>query len=199
MNRTRGAREATALALVMAALGACASAAAAGERADMAVRFAERAPGVPTALTIHLRYKPAGDPEGKPSPIRHVILDAPAGTRLGNGHPACAASDDELQLRGRDACPPESQLGTGRATVITGVTPIDPLGVAITLYATPEGFLELAQAEGTNATVAIERLTVRGTRAEARRSRSFRARVDASAARVLALQARLRTPSSPTP
>jgi hypothetical protein len=145
-------------------LGAAAPAQA-GERADFETRFAEQATGAVTALTLHVRYKAAGgDPEAKPSPIRKVVLDAPAGTSFGNGHPVCAASDEELRALGRFACAAETQIGTGTVTAITGVTPIDPFVGDLTLYAMPDGFFELAQAKDTNATVAVERLTVAGTR-----------------------------------
>ena len=59
--------------------------AGAGERADFAVRFAERAPGASTAMTLHVRYKAAGDPEAKPSPVRRVVIELPAGTGLADG------------------------------------------------------------------------------------------------------------------
>jgi hypothetical protein len=129
------------------------------------MRFAEQATGTATALTLHVRYKAAGgDPDAKPSPIREVVLDLPAGTRVGNGHAVCEASDEDFRLRGRDACAQTTTIGAGRGSVITGFTPFDPLSVDLTLFATPEGFVELAQGEGTNATLAIERLTVEGTR-----------------------------------
>jgi hypothetical protein len=165
MRGTRGRRQATAIALV--ALGAAAPAQA-GERVDFDMRFAEQATGAVTAMELHLRYKAAGgDPEAKPSPIRHLVLETPAGTRYGNGHPACPASDDEFRLLGRDACEEDTVIGAGNASVITGVPPLDPFPVDLTLYATPEGFVELAQAPGTNATLAIERVRVTGSRLEA--------------------------------
>src|SRR4051794_39115063 len=40
--------------------------ASAGDRADWAVAFAERAPSTATAMTLHIRYKAPGDPEAKP-------------------------------------------------------------------------------------------------------------------------------------
>ena len=134
----------------------------AGERADMEVRFAERAPSAPTALTLHLRYKAAGDPEAKPSPIRLVALRLPEGTGLPLAtYPSCDATDDQLETMGTAACPPESRIGEGSLSVITGFgAPVDPLVTDVSLFSMRTGILELVSERATGATLAVERLTL---------------------------------------
>src|SRR4051812_31686059 len=53
-----------------------------GKRADFSLGFSTHSRGARTALMLHAVYKPAGDPSSKPSPIRKVVVRAPAGTRF---------------------------------------------------------------------------------------------------------------------
>lgn len=138
---------------------AAAPLASAGTRADFAWRFAAT-PGAPTSLQMHIRYKGAGGEDAKPSPIRRVSLRAPAGTRIAFAtHPACEASDSELQLLGEAACPPDSRIGSGTITAVTGFgAPIDPLGTEASLFNLRDGILELVKVPATGAVIVIERL-----------------------------------------
>src|SRR5687768_9924975 len=47
---------------------------------DIGLEFASREPATNTAMTLHIRYTKPGDPNAKPSPIRRIQIDAPAGT-----------------------------------------------------------------------------------------------------------------------
>jgi hypothetical protein len=142
--------------------------AGAGERADFAIGFAQRAAATPTAMTMHIRYKAPGDPEGKPSPIRGVVVDLPPGTRFVTEAAApCTASDVELQARGRAACPAASRLGAGSLTAITGLAALDPFPTDVTLFRSPEGIIELVSRRGGDQTLVAERLTLQGTRLSA--------------------------------
>src|SRR3954447_6602033 len=152
--------------MAVAAALAVPAGAGAGERADFAVGFAERAPGAATAMTLHLRYKAAGDPEAKPSPVRHVVIDLPAGTRLADGV-RCEAGNPELQARGRAACPADSRVGTGAITVMTGFPPLDPFPTDVTLFRGQSQLIELLSRQGGEETIAMERLKIEGARMSA--------------------------------
>ena len=145
--------------LLLAALAA-AGPAHAGERADFELRFAEQTPATPTAWTLHLRYKAPGDPDAKPYAIRYLELRPPAGTRINvDTHPACGATNLEIQLLGDAACPPESRIGTGRLTVMTGFgPPFDPYATDLSLFSTRDGMIEVLKEPDLGVVLAIERL-----------------------------------------
>jgi len=156
--------KASALQAMAAALALAApTSASAGDRADWAVHFAERAPGTPTAMTMHIRYKAPGDPEAKPPPVQHIVLDFPAGTRFTDGA-RCTASDGDLQLRGRAACPDHSRVGTGAVSVMTGFPPLDPFPTDATLFRGAGELIELLTRKGGEETIAFERLKMDGAR-----------------------------------
>jgi hypothetical protein len=146
---------------VLAALLACAPAHA-GDRADFAWRFAEVKPGSATRWTLHLLYKAPGDPEAKPPVIRELTLRPPAGTRFNvASHPACTASNEQIQLLGDAACPPESRVGTGRLTVMTGFgAPVDPYPTDLSLWSTRQGLIEVLKDPKLGTVFAIERLNI---------------------------------------
>jgi len=148
------------------ALLAAPAGAAGDERADFTVGFAAHGPGAPTAMTLHIRYKAPGDPDAKPSPVRHVVIELPEGTQFLGGA-TCEATDDEFQQRGRDACPADSKVGTGAITVMTGVPPMDPFPTDATLFRGPAQLIELISRQGGNETLAVERLMIEGTRLSA--------------------------------
>src|SRR3954471_22547987 len=164
MTISRVRRQATLAALV--ALGVTAAPASAGERVDFAMGLAERAPGTSGTLTLHVEFKAPGDPEGKPAPIRAAVFDAPEGTRFDPSRAAaCAASDDELPARGAGACPPDSRLGAGTLTAMTGFgSPFDPVHSRLDLFRTDEGLIEVVTEPSTGAYLGSDRLTIAGSR-----------------------------------
>jgi hypothetical protein len=154
------------LALVLLAL-VLAGPARAGDRAEFEFRFDKQRPGAVTGGDLRIVYKAPGDPEGKPPAIRHVLIAFPRRTQVNPGGGLCEASNEELHAMGRDACPPESLIGDGRITVMSGFgQPFDPYPTDVWLYRTPEGMLELLQQPGTNTTLAVERGRMEGRRLE---------------------------------
>jgi len=149
------------------ALAAAASPADAGstERADFALRLDSHEPGTATGMTIRLRYKAAGDPEGKPSPIRRVIIAAFEGLRFDTTvAPRCAASDAELRALGRAACPPASEVGRGTLTASSGFgPPANPLDGDVTVFNGGDELIELVTFRGTGQTAGIDRLRIEGS------------------------------------
>ena len=87
-------------------------AAHAGIRVDYQQMFTTSTPGAPAGSDTQILYKNPDDPAAKPIPVRRELFTFPSGTRYDEGVvPDCDASDLELMLLGKDACPAESYLG----------------------------------------------------------------------------------------
>lgn len=140
------------------------AAATTGKRADFSLGFSTQGRGATTALVLHAVYKAAGDPSSKPSPIRKVVVHAPAGTRFHTSAVAkCTASDDEIKAEGTGACPAESRIGAGKLTADTGFgPPIDPVAGDLTLFNSGTQIIEVVTAPGSDRTLGIDRLTING-------------------------------------
>jgi hypothetical protein len=84
----------------------------AGPRADYQQMFTTSTPGAPTGTDTQILYKHPDDPDAKPIPVRREVFTFPAGTTYDESVvPDCNASDAELMLFGKDACPEDSWLG----------------------------------------------------------------------------------------
>jgi hypothetical protein len=154
---------AAAVAAAAAPAAACACA-----RAELALPFTETSPARPTGLTMDLRYLDAQDPAAKPPTISELALHLPAGTRIDTAAvPRCEAADVQIQSLGRDACPPESLVGTGRLDVHLGA-PGDPQTTDLALFNAPGEIIEVLFFEGTDVTAAIEHLRIEGSVIRAR-------------------------------
>jgi hypothetical protein len=154
-----------ALAAATAMAWAGGAAATTGKRADFALGFSTKSRGARAALTLHVVYKAAGDPDAKPSPIRKVVIRAPSGTRFNTGAvAACKASDEDLQAQGSGACPPESTIGAGKLTADTGFgPPVDPVAGDLTLFNSGTAIIEVVTAPGTDRVLGIDRLKISGS------------------------------------
>jgi hypothetical protein len=153
-------------AILAAALALLAPGVAEGAaRAEMTLRFGAQKPGAVTSMHLGVLYRGAGEPDGKPSPIRAATIETPAGTRLESASiPPCAADDEEFSARGRDACPAESRLGAGTLTAITGFgPPFDPFPTEVTVFKTAEGWVEVVQRPGTSAGLGADRARIKGS------------------------------------
>jgi hypothetical protein len=145
----------------VALLGA-APAAAAGERAELAVPFKETTAATPTGLNLLVRYLNPADRGAKPPAITKVVIRLPEGARIDTtAVPVCKATNEEIQARGRAACPPESKVGSGKLKAYTG-SPGDPTTTDLTLFNGPGQLVEVVSVEGTDATAGIDRLTIDG-------------------------------------
>lgn len=93
-----------------------------GDYQTASLRFVESTPGRPSGYRVRIDYSNPDDPDAKPPSVREVVEVFARGTRIDTGAPErCAASDAELTLRGRSACPPGSIVGTGFIRLDTGV------------------------------------------------------------------------------
>jgi hypothetical protein len=152
---------------VGAALVALAGPADESMASSIGLRFAARTPGKHSTMRLHIRYTKPGEPRAKPSPIRKLVIDAPAGTVLhSRGFPACGASDAEIMAGGPGACPATSRIGGGPITVLTGFgKPFDPFVSPTTVFNDGSGWLEVSQTSSKpRSTIAVTRLRVTGRR-----------------------------------
>ena len=122
--------------------------------------FTSKAPGSATGmkfLTDRYEYKapPAGQTIDRVKTVKMVLAK---GTRLNTGaFKACSKS--ALEERGPMACPAGSKVGTGKATVITGL-PIDPITLTAEIFVKRGGLLTYLT--GSGQTIIIE-MSVKGT------------------------------------
>ena len=91
-------------------------------RADYEQTFTTSIPGTSTGTDTRILYKHPDDPNAKPIPVRREVFTFPAGTTYDESVvPDCTASDLELVVLGKSACPPDSWLGGGQGdTLMTG-------------------------------------------------------------------------------
>jgi hypothetical protein len=112
---------ATAALLAAGVLAALPAAAQAGARADYRQVFSTPVPGASTGSDTRILYKHPDDPKAKPIPVRQEVFTFPAGTRFDNSVvPDCKASEAELEAEGPSACPPETRVGGGMGTLMSG-------------------------------------------------------------------------------
>lgn len=132
---------------------------------DFSLPFGSHALGSATTADIHIVYRDPKDADAKPSPIRHLVIELPPGTRIGLATvPACTASNEELQATGPSACPPESQVGDGTLIAITGFgPPADPFTGKATVFNTGEGIVEVIQDPQSGGVIAVDRIMAKGS------------------------------------
>jgi hypothetical protein len=143
-----------------------ATAAWADARADLAMGFTTRSPGAPTGLNLAVEYKNPSDPAAKPPALEAAEFDLPAGTRIDQSVvPKCTASDEEIQARGRNACPPETMIGTGRLVAITGAgPPVDPFDGESLFFNGDGEIVEIVVVRGSDASAGFDRIGVAGSK-----------------------------------
>jgi len=101
--------------------GAPSSAADAGDYQTASLRFIESRPGRASGYRVRIDYTTPDDPDAKPPSVRKVVEVFPRGTRIDTGAPArCRATDAELMVSGRSACPRGSIVGSGFIKLDTG-------------------------------------------------------------------------------
>lgn len=121
--------------------------------------------GVPSGATQRITYNDL-EGQGKPSPVRKIVISLPRGTKIDTSVPArCKASDEQLMADGDAACPPRSRIGAGKVTAVTGFgPPADPVKLDVTVFNVANGLILLAKPEGSDQTAAVTRGTITGGR-----------------------------------
>lgn len=87
----------------------------AADRVQYAQTFTTPVPGAPTGTDTQILYSNPNDANAKPIPVRREVFTFPAGTTYDESVvPDCTASDLELMLFGKEACPADSWMGGGQ-------------------------------------------------------------------------------------
>jgi hypothetical protein len=124
------------------------AAAQAGPRADYRQVFTTSVPGASTGVETQLLYKHPDDPDAKPIPVREERFTVPEGTTFDNAVvPPCHASELELMLLEEAACPPESYIGGGEGTTMTGFPGAGETPITVDGWEDGTGTLMLAGAK----------------------------------------------------
>ena len=150
------------VALAALGLAALAPTAQGNDRAELGVTLGTQTPGAPTSLAFRVLYKSPSDPGGKPPALTRAAFKLPPGTRFDTrATPTCDATNQELQARGRAACPPASIIGTGSLTAVTGFgPPADPFEADLTAFNGGTELIELVTVKGSNVGAGVDRLTI---------------------------------------
>jgi hypothetical protein len=147
-------------------LGPASATAEAAGQVDGRFVLTTRAPAAPTGLHVRAFFRRAGDPNGKPPPLRSAVIHGPAGLRFDTTTlRQCTASDPEIQARGADACPRASRLTIGSFAGITGFgPPLDPVLGDDHVFNGPRQLIEVITGQGRPAqTIVVDRLTINGS------------------------------------
>jgi hypothetical protein len=146
----------------LAVLAAGSAGAGVGSEFDLGLTATR--PGAPTGMHVRVLYRDHAAPEGKAPPIVEVRLELPAGLRFDTAAvPRCDATDAQLRLLGRAACPPGSRVGTGSLTATTGIPGVDPVETDLTVFNGGDELIELVSFKGTDVTAGYDRLKIDGS------------------------------------
>src|SRR4051794_29830995 len=104
------------LAIVATALAASGSASAELPRQYGSMQFTATTPDTSTGNVLHVWFQNPSDPNAKPYAVQTMTIYRPNGTVIDTtAPPQCHATDAEIYLEGFDACPADTQLGSGFA------------------------------------------------------------------------------------
>jgi hypothetical protein len=117
-----------------------------GPQASLAASFTPKRLGAPTTVTFALNIDPP--PQAVPPPLSQIDFSYPGNLGFATSGLGLAACDPgKLQAQGGQACPANSQMGSGSATVeVTFGAEVVDEHVALELFAAPssDGYLHLA-------------------------------------------------------
>lgn len=93
--------------------------------ATLEAAFSPAVAGAATRVELHMTWADPGEPGGKPQPVRRLVLEFPAGTRIDTAAlPRCAATNRRISAVGPSACPRATRLGSGRSVLTSGEQPL---------------------------------------------------------------------------
>ena len=106
----------------VASMGEVAAPSSQSDYQTASLRYVESTPGRASGYRVRIDYTNPDDPDAKPPSVRNVVEVFAQGTRIDTGAPArCGATDAELMLVGRSACPRASIVGIGFIRLDTGI------------------------------------------------------------------------------
>jgi hypothetical protein len=131
------------------------------DRAAYDFELSAKRPSKPSGMSVDVVFAHPDDPDAKPPALDTAELDLPRGMRIDDAAvPRCDASDDDFQLQGRDACPPETQIGSGAVTVMLGIPPADPSTLDLVAFNGDGEIVEVVFFADTNVVAGIDRVTI---------------------------------------
>jgi hypothetical protein len=131
------------------------------DRAAYDFKLSAMRPSAPSGMSVHVLFKDPEDPEAKPPALDGAVLGLPRGMRIDDGAvPRCDATDDDFQMQGRDACPADTQIGSGAVTVMLGIPPADPSTLDIVAFNGDGEIVEVVFFPDTNVVAGIDRVTI---------------------------------------
>jgi hypothetical protein len=130
-----------------------------GQEFDLS--YTTKRPDFHSGITARLDNAGTRDATGKPKAARRVRITFPRGTTFDTSvRPRCSRST--LQSRGPSGCPRGSQVGSGNAEAVTGLTTIDPVEVSIRAFnSNPSILLYIQSKPGEPSATLIIPLTIR--------------------------------------
>jgi hypothetical protein len=136
-----------------------------GKLADFDAAFTTGAASTASGLKVNVHLHRENDADAKPSPLRSAVIHLPFGTEIDTtAVPQCKATDEELKLRGSDACPPETELTVGSFSAMTGFgPPVDPLAGDDHVFNGPNQLIEVITVPGLPVSPAFDRVMIDGT------------------------------------
>lgn len=146
----------------LALLGA--STASASPRQSFTGAFTTTQPGTSSGAEVSIVYLNPSDPNGKPPPVRHIVLRFAPGTRFDTSVPAaCTASDAQLMAQGDAACPAASRVGSGQIDIATGLpAPGDLVQTDVSLFNAPGQLIFVVRRQGSSTTITTSRGSIAG-------------------------------------
>jgi len=127
------------------------------------LRLTTSHPNTRTGAVLNLT-RPDG-PNGKPKTEAVGVFQLPPGTTVNlNAVPPCLKDDTTLQVEGPAACP-QSYLGTGFASLYTGLgAPVDPVGIDEQWYYAPGQLVVLYTLHGQRSPILkVGRVQIKGS------------------------------------
>jgi hypothetical protein len=131
------------------------------DRAAYDFQLSAKRPSAPSGMSVNVLLKDPDDPDAKPPALDGAELKVPRGMRIDDtAVPRCDATDDDFQMQGRDACPAETQIGSGTVTVMLGIPPADPSTLDLVAYNGDGEIVEVVFFPDTNVVAGIDRVTI---------------------------------------
>jgi hypothetical protein len=116
-------------------------------------------PAASGGIDTLMRWSDPGEPGGKPKRLTRIQFHFHPGTKIDTrALKQCRASDVDVRILGKRACPKSSRLGFATSVVTTGVTPPDQTN--ITFFNAPKQIIVLVRVE--DRTLAVYRDDVKG-------------------------------------
>jgi hypothetical protein len=134
--------------VLVALLMAASAGAAVRQEHHFSLAFSTKAPHTNSGITFTTdRFGYKAPPQGQLADrVASVTFQLAPGARINTAaFPSCSKS--ALTARGPDACPRGSQVGSGRAVIITGL-PIDPVKMTAKVFTTRSGLLTYLTGSG---------------------------------------------------